>query len=227
MPQQIGTYSGTYSKQFDIAEIVEEAYELAGIEIKSGYAAESARRSLNFLLLDWVNRGINLWTLERKTLDLVSGTSSYTLDSATSDIYDAVLRRSNTDTILNRISLDEYMQYPNKTTTGLPTVYAVERRRDRIVVYLWPVPNASTLDMVYYRIRYLQDIGGSAELADAPKRFIPALTYGLACQLVLKADQVNVDRFKILEMKYENLMRSATEEDREKTSMYIVPGYNE
>lgn len=72
--------SGTKTFSLDTAEVIEEAYELAGLELRTGYDASSARRSLNIMFSDWSNRGINLWTVEQVTLDLVSGTSSYTLD---------------------------------------------------------------------------------------------------------------------------------------------------
>ena len=223
MVQQVGTTSGTYAWQLDIADILEEAYELAGVEMKSGYAAESGRRSLNLLFTSWINKGINLWTLELKTLDLVDGTTSYTLDSATSDIYSMVLRQDGIDTEMTRLGLDEYLKLPDKTSEGIPTHFATERRRDRIVLYLYPTPNASTLDLVYYRIRYIQDIGGSAEIPDAPRRFLPALITGLAYQLALKAPQLDGPRLQMLKMEYNESMTAAIEEDREKSSLFLVP----
>ena len=71
------------SKVFSLntAEVIEEAYELAGLEMRTGYDAATARRSLNIMFSDWANRGINLWTVEQVTLDLTSGTSTYTLNS--------------------------------------------------------------------------------------------------------------------------------------------------
>ena len=85
--------SGTKTFSLSIADAIEEAYELAGLEVKTGYDAETARRSLNIMFADWSNRGVNLWTIEQVSLDLVSGTSSYNLNSYDLEIVSAVKRQ--------------------------------------------------------------------------------------------------------------------------------------
>ena len=100
--------SGTKTFSLSIADAIEEAYELAGLEVKTGYDAETARRSLNIMFADWSNRGVNLWTIEQVSLDLVAGTSSYTLNSYDLDIehwsdYDYVVINENLENCFRQV----------------------------------------------------------------------------------------------------------------------------
>ena len=91
------TTSGTRTFNLDVAEVIEEAYERCGLEVRTGYDAKTARRSLNLMFADWANRGLNLWTVGQGTTNLVQGTSTYTLGADVVDILEMVLRRSGTD----------------------------------------------------------------------------------------------------------------------------------
>ena len=122
------TTSGTTTWNPDIGEIVEEAYERAGLELRSGYDLKTARRSLNFLLTEWANKGLNLWTVASGTIVLVPGQKTYTTaDGLPADAVDYIehLTRTTsggipTDISLNRISVSTYANIPTKEQTGRP-----------------------------------------------------------------------------------------------------------
>ena len=127
------TTSGTTNFKLDILQICEEAFERAGGEMRTGYDLRSARRSLELLALEWVNRGINLWTVTEAKIDLVSGTKTYTLADDCIDILDAAVRSSpgvvgQTDFALTRLSVSTYAQTSNKNTSSRPTSMYVDRQ---------------------------------------------------------------------------------------------------
>ena len=89
--------SGSRDFELDVADIIEEAYERCGIEVRTGYDAKTARRSLNLMFAEWANRGLNLWTVKSHTIDLTQGQAQETLSDNVVDLLDVVLRRNNTD----------------------------------------------------------------------------------------------------------------------------------
>ena len=113
--------SGSIDFNLDAADIIEEAYERCGLEVRTGYDARTARRSMNIMFADWANRGVNLWTVRQGTLTLVPDTATYNedngLDAGMSDILEVALRRDGTDYEVDRISRGEYLNVPNKTTS--------------------------------------------------------------------------------------------------------------
>lgn len=222
--------SGTYTWQLDVGEIIEEAYEKAGLgEVYTGYDAATARRSLNLILTEWMNVGVNLWTIDLATQALTVGTNSYTLSSETIDILEGVRRDADTnkDVGLNRISLETYLaNRTNKTSSGSPADYALERNSNGgHTLYLWPTPNA-TDSIVYWRIRYPQDVSatGGNQTVDVPRRFIPALINGLAYELALKKNrEMPAERLYFLKEEYETSLKRAMEEDRDRASLFLAP----
>ena len=92
--------------ELDVADYVEEAFERCGLEVRTGYDLKSAKRSLNLMLAEWANRGLNQWTIKQKTQALTSGTSAYTLGTDVIDVLSVVVRRSSTDFTMSRISRD-------------------------------------------------------------------------------------------------------------------------
>jgi hypothetical protein len=222
--------SSTSTFNLDINEICEEAFERAGTELRSGYDLKTARRSLNLMSLEWINRGINLWTIEEGSITLVEGDESYTLPADTIDLLEHVIRTDSgtsnqSDFNLARISVSTYSQIPNKESTGRPTQIFIDRQRDAPVVRLFPVPSATYAgDFVrYWRIRRIQDTGveGSNNY-DAPARFLPALTSGLAYYIAMKKPQL-ADRLPVLKAVYEEQFELAASEDREKAPIAFVP----
>ena len=101
--------SGTKTFALNIADTIEEAYELAGLEQRTGYDARTARRSLNIMFADWANRGVNLWTIEEVTLSLTQGTASYNLNAYDIDILSAVIRDTSKSPVLD-IEIDRMIE---------------------------------------------------------------------------------------------------------------------
>ena len=203
----------------DVAEAIEEAYERCGGEGKTGYSLRSARRSLNIMLAEWANRGINLFTVEQVTTTLTSGTSNYTLGIDTIDILEMVIRRSGVDTSMDRISRSAYLNLPNKETTGKPSQFFVDRQVNP-VLYLWQTPENSTDQIVYYRLVRIDDADSYTNDFDVPFRFYPCLVSGLAYYLSIK---VAPDRVGALKAIYDEEFTRAASEDRDRTSLQLVP----
>lgn len=221
--------SGTATFNMDFTEIAEEAWERAGREMRSGYDLRTARRSMNLLTIEWVNRGVNLWTIEEGSVNLVDGTSQYTLAEDTIDLLDHVIRTNSgntstqSDLTINRISVSTYASIPNKLSEGRPIQMWIDRQRDAPVLNLWPVPDKSdTYVLRYWRIRRIQDAGSGVETADMNYRFLPCLVAGLAYNIALKVPEL-VQRVPMLKEVYEEAFTLAAAEDREKTSDYYRP----
>ena len=220
--------SGTATFNLDIHEIIEEAYERAGLgRAFSGNDFRTARRSLNLLAQDFANRGINLWTIEESTLSLTSGTATYTLPADTVSILDHSIREgtgtSQSDLAITRMSLGEYSSISSKNSQGRPVKVYVERLVSAPKITVWPVPNNNNYTLVYYRIRRIEDsVNGSVTQFDAPTRFLPAIVAGLAYQLALKNPDT-ADRVSMLKQLYEEDFNMAATEDRDRSDFRIVP----
>jgi hypothetical protein len=126
--------TGTTSFNLDLNDIIEEAYERAGIEVRTGYEFRTARRSLNLMTIEWANRGINLWTIQEGAITLVSGQPVYPIPEDTIDLLDHVIRQNNgtastqSDINITRISESTYSTIPNKLTNGRPIQVWVNRQ---------------------------------------------------------------------------------------------------
>ena len=222
------TTSGVTTFNLDFPEIVEEAFERAGSELRSGYDLKTARRSMNLLLADWSNRGINLWTIDSGTIPLVAGTATYVLPTDTVDLIDHVIRTgagnvsTQADLTCTRISSSTYATLPNKLTQARPLQIWIQRL-EAPQITLWPVPdNAQTYSLVYWRLRRLQDAGNGANTPDVPFRFLPALVAGLAYYLALKLPN-GMERIGMLKQQYDEAWQLASDEDREKATVRFVP----
>lgn len=220
------TTSGTAVATLDIADIIEEAWEIAGIEARTGYDIRTARRSLMLLALDWSNRGYNLWTVEEGAIPLFAGVGLYALPEDTIDLIQMVVRQTTgstqMDIAVSRIGMSTYATIPVKNTQGRPVQVWVDRQiAPQLTV--WPIPNDDSYTLIYWRMRRIQDVGVSGELTyDIPQRFLPCLTAGLAYKLAMKRAEL-VDRLPMLEAEYEKLWRNAAAEDRERVSFRLVP----
>lgn len=219
--------SGTAAFNLDLVEVIEEAGERCGYEVRTGYDFKTARRSLNLLFADWANRGLNMWTFEQGSIPLVAGVADYPLPEDTVDIMEAVIRTGSgsnqTDITVSRISLPDYAAIPNKTTTGRPLQMRVARGATQPVLTLWPVPDTSTpYTLVYWRLRRIQDAGDGLNTQDLPFRFLNPMIAGLAYYMALKLPGA-MDRLPILKAQYDEFMQLAMDEDREKADLRIVP----
>jgi hypothetical protein len=215
--------SGTVAFRPDVEEIITEAYERCGIDIqtRTGDQAISARRSINLLFSEFANRGINYWTVSQNTLTLVNGTTSYTLPVGTIDILDAVIRdsSSNTDQIINRVTIQEYNQLPNKDTAGKPSQYMIDRQYTP-VIYFWSVPNTSTYSLVYWAMNQLEDVTLSNQDADIPYRWNDTICAGLASKLAMKYAP---EKFQLLNEMYERSFNFAASSDNDGVSLRVQP----
>ena len=218
--------SGTTAFNMDFTEIAEEAWERAGREMRSGYDLRTARRSMNLMTIEWQNRGINLWTIDEGTVSLVSGTAQYTLPADTVDLLEQVIRTGSgstqQDLTINRISVSTYASIPNKTATGRPIQFWIERLVDAPRINVWPVPDSNDYTFKYWRMRRIEDAGRGVQTADMPFRFLPCLVAGLAYHIAMKVPELQ-QRIPILKAMYEEEFDRAASEDRVKTNARFVP----
>jgi len=222
-------------------DLIEESFERCGLELRSGYDFRTARRSLNFLLTEWANRGINLWTIEQGQIALTQGTITYDLPVDTVDLLEHVIRTfpnsnaNQTDININRISVSTYATIPNKLTQGRPIQVWVNRRSgqttDGEILYpqinVWPSPDQGTTEspyyyFVYWRLRRMYDAGNGANVEDIPFRFQNALVAGLAYMLSVKLPDA-LQRVPMLKQQYDEAWELAAGEDREKAPDRLVP----
>jgi len=222
------TTSGTSSFNLDLTEIVEEAFERVGSELRTGYDLRTARRSLNLMFADWANRGINMWTFEQGSIPLVAGTATYDLPADTVDLLEHVIRTgagsasTQADLTITRISVSTYATIPNKLQQARPIQVWIERlNTPRITV--WPVPDDSQpYTFVYWRMKRIQDAGNGVNTMDMPFRFIPCMVAGLAYYLALKVPG-GAERLPVLKQQYDEAWQLASDEDREKAAVRFVP----
>ena len=213
--------SGTTTFDLNIDDIIEEAYERCGIRTNSGRDLRSARRSLNLLFSEWGNRGINLWKVKSKTETLVNGQVTYDTPSDCNDVLEAVVTVSGgTQQTLTKVSRSEYIAIPNKTSTGTPSQYYVDRQlTPTISLYLAPDTSAVT-NIFYYYLARIEDVGAYTNTADMPFRFFPCMVSGLAFYL---SQKIAPDRVQALKLLYEDELKRALDEDGQRTSVYITP----
>lgn len=218
--------SGTTAFNLDIIEIIEDAYEMVGKEVRGGYDVKTARRSLDLLTKEWANRGVNFWTIEESSAPLLTGQQTITLDGDTIDVLDAVLRTlsgvSQNDRTLTRMSVKEWAQTANKNTTSQPSRYWINRVVPPVMT-IWPVPVADAT-VVYWKLRRIEDTGAYSNNMDVPSRFLPAMVSGLAYYLAIKTSGAD-NRIPILQAEYERQYKLAADEDRERASLYLLPGW--
>ena len=212
--------SGSRDFDIDVAEIIEEAYERCGLEVRTGYDTKTARRSLNLMFADWANRGLNLWTVTQATQALTSGTATYTFTTAYTDILEVVLRDSSgVDRDVSRISRSQYLSIPNKTTTGTPSQFFFNRSTTPTLT-LWPTPDSSTDSLVYYYVNRIQDVDTLVNTADTPFRFLLCMVAGLAYYIAMKKAP---DRVQMLKVVYEEEFQRAADEDEDRVSLKLQP----
>lgn len=279
----------------DVASYIEEAFERCGKTVRTGYDLKTAKRSLNLLLAEWANRGLNQWTIKQSTLNLATnirvypggnltmsvaasanfavgevitgGTSGATcqitnIPNATSfaitlptgtfsngevitggttgtattlsaavnfsnvqntiDILSVALRRDNTDYSIPRVSRDDYLTIPNKSTTGRVSQFFLNRLITP-QLEVWPTPDNDTDILIFNRLTRIQDADTFINTFEVPFRFYPCLAAGLAYYLSIKLAQ---DRTPMLKALYEEEFDKAAVEDRDRASFTIQPGYS-
>lgn len=224
------TTSGTATFNLDLNEILDECFERCGAEARTGYDLRTARRSLNLLLADWANRGLNLWCVEQGQQVLTPGTATYTLPADTVDLIEHVIRTgagnvsTQVDLTITRISVSTYSSIPNKLQQARPIQVWIQRGQAAPSFTVWPVPDSSqTYTFVYWRLRRIQDAGaGGTYTQDIPFRFLNALVAGLAYYLSMKIPGA-AERLPVLQQQYQEAWELASTEDREKAAVRFVP----
>ena len=219
------TVSGTKTFELDVAEYIEEAFERCGIEIRTGYDQRTARRSLNLLLAEWANRGLNQWTIDRATITLSAGTTTYALGETTIDILSAAIRmdqnignQNQTDLTIDRISRDQYLNIPNKLTQARPVQFVVERYIAPQVT-VWPAPD-QTYYLIIDKLVRMDDAGSGVNTLQIPFRFYPCLAAGLAYYISLKKAP---ERAQMLKLVYDEEFERAAQEDRDRAPLQLTP----
>ena len=226
----------TFESGLSISGIVEESYERIGITGVSGHQLKSARRSLNILFQEWANRGLHYWEVANNSITLVNGQAVYTMFRSTTDgtssatavygvddILEASFRNSDSvDTPLTKINRSTYQALSNKTSTGQPTQYFVQRFIDKVTITLYLTPGSTEAGnfLNYYYVSRIQDAGAYSNEADVPYRFVPCMVAGLAYYLAIKDAP---DRIQMLKMLYEDELKRALEEDGSSSSTFITP----
>jgi hypothetical protein len=232
------TTTGTTTFNLNLNDLVEEAFERCGAELRTGYDLKTARRSLNLLTIEWANRGINLWTIEQGSIPLVQGQIVYDLPVDTIDLMEHVIRTNpgtssnQLDININRISADTYITIPNKNAQGRPIQVWINRQSgaDYPVtgvkppqINIWPAPEQSNYyTFFYYRLRRMQDAGDGVNTQDIPFRMLPAMVAGLAYHLSLKIPGA-LERASMLKAMYDEAWGQAADEDREKAPLRLAP----
>ena len=220
--------SGVANFNLDLTEIVEEAFERVGSEMRTGYDLRTARRSMNLMFADWANRGLNMFTYEQGSIVLVPGQATYNLPEDTVDLLEHVIRTgagsasTQADLTITRISVSTYATIPNKLQQARPIQVWIERlNTPRFTV--WPTPdNSQTYTFVYWRLRRIQNAGDGVNTMDMPFRFLPCMVAGLAYYLALKVPG-GTERLGVLKQQYDEAWDLASTEDREKAAVRFVP----
>ena len=239
--------SGTTAFNPSIDEIIEEAYERTNVRgTRTGYQLRSARRSLNILLAEWGNRGVNLWKVKLGSVPLVEGQAEYNYPNDNtnfptdlSDILEVYVRNNTTatapvDTALDKIGRSTYSALPNKLAKGTPSQYYMQRQayvyNAAVAItaspnlFLYTTPSSSFSGASYlvqfYYMGKIEDVGAYTNTSDTIFRFYPALISGLAYYLSMKYSPEQTPALKLI---YEDEMLRAMQADGEQTSVYITP----
>jgi hypothetical protein len=213
--------SGTSDFELDVAEYIEEAFERCGLEVRTGYDLKTAKRSLNLMLAEWANRGLNQWTIKQRSFTSTQGDGDVPVSSDVIDVLSVVVRRSNTDYALDRVSRDTFLSIPNKTTQGRPSQFFLDRQITP-VLKVWPVPENSTDVIIYDALTRMNDADSQTNTLDMPFRFYPCLAAGLAYYISMKRAP---NRVQLLKAVYEEEFERAMTEDRDRSSFNVVPQY--
>ncbi len=230
------SYSSTAGFILDLDSLIEEAFERCGLQDRTGYELKTARRSINLMIAEWANRGLNLWTIQQREATVtagtqsISGTTLYSVDSAGNattddndssqivDIDSAVMSNSSGDYSMTKIGRSTYWDYTVKTTQGRPAQYYFERTI-LPTVYFFPAAD-STYTFKYYASLRMTDINAYTKNAMIPFRFLPCLVSGLAYYVAMKYAP---DRLAMLKGVYDEEFYRAAASDVEKASYSMVP----
>tara|TARA_R100000935_G_scaffold47242_1_gene70963 strand:- start:1850 stop:2545 length:696 start_codon:yes stop_codon:yes gene_type:complete len=218
------------SKNFepDVAEYIEEAFERCGLELRTGYDLKSASRSLNIMLAEWANRGLNQWTISQKTVPMVASTSEYNIDSinatAPIDVLDVFIRETTgsetRDIAMSRLSRAEYSNITVKSSTGRPNQFFIDKQLTPKIT-VWPSPDLSDKYTVFMNVlTRMDDADLATNTMDMPFRFYPCLAAGLAYYISMKRAPQLTGQLKAI---YDEEFDRALSTDEDRASFMISP----
>ena len=217
------TTSSSTDFEPNVAEFVEEAFERCGLELRTGYDLKTARRSINLMLAEWANRGLNQWTIQQGTETVTKGTASYPLNTNVIDVLDVVLRRTTagvqTDITMDRLSRSSFLNIPNKTNQSMPSQYFINKSITPSID-VWPTPDNSTDVLVFNKLVRMDDADTGSNTMDMPFRFYPCFAAGLAYYISIKKAP---DRSGLLKQAYEEEFDRAMSTDEDRASFRIRP----
>ena len=220
--------SGATTFNPEWAELIEEAFERAGTEVRTGYEMRTARRSINLMLLEWANRGLNMWTYEERTQLLATDDGSYLLGADIVDVIEQVIELPDTGTVtrynMTRVSVSTHATRTNPEITGRPVEVYYHRGVDGITANVWPLPgDGGPYTLVYHVLRRVQDAGSFTNTGDFPFRFLPVFVAGLAYYIAQKKRRDDPGLVATLKAEYGEAWMAASEEDRDRSTLSIVP----
>ena len=211
--------SETTSFDLSVDELIEEAYERCGLELRTGYDLESARRSLNIMMAEWGNRGLNQWLIKQNSFTVTKGVNVKELDTNVIDITSAIIQRDNIDYQLERIGRSSFLYIPNKSAEARPNQFFLERQITP-KIYIYPTPENSTDVISYYALTRMQDAGDFTNNMETVFRFLPCMTAGLAYYISMKRAP---DRMGLLKQVYDEEFDRAASEDIDSVSSRFLP----
>ena len=220
--------SSSKNFELDVVEYIEEAFERCGLELRTAYDLKTARRSLNLLLAEWSNRGLNQWTIATKTVAMVDCTATYNIDSTNAtapiDVLDAFVREtisgSNSAIQMTRLSRIEYSAIPDKGTESKPNQFFIDKQLTP-TISVYPTPDKSSTYTVHMNVLTRMDDSDSAtNTMEIPFRFYPCLTAGLAYYISIKRAP---ERTAMLKSMYEDEFTRALSQDEDRASYRISP----
>ena len=184
----------------------------------------SARRGLDYLLTDLQNKNVLLHKIETTVVPVSASVSALTFNQTISDVLVASIRTSSTDIVIERDGYERWAEIPTKSQTGRPVRYWWDRRRDSNTMNLWPLPD-QTYTVVLTIQKNAENTLRAFDNIDVPRRFLPAVTYGLAYWIGLRrGNRVDANRLALLRAEYERAVRDAMREDRERGKTLIRIG---
>ena len=221
--------SGTYTYDITWPVLFEQAHMRAGVDLDRLTERDQrfAVNALTAIFSDWANQGPNWWAIDLQTSNLASAQTTFMAPSSTVDLLTVVLRRDSTDYLLSRISQQDYMELPNKSQSGRPTSYWVDKTIPQYTVYLWPLTDVSTDQIRYYRMVQLQDVQGrGTETFNAPYLWTDAITAALALRigqrrLMEPESGMDVNKLAVLESQYKQSYFNAVKQNSQRTPLKL------
>lgn len=221
--------ASTQTWTMTIDEIVDEAQQRVTGELSTGYDARRSMRALNMLQQEFTLRGINLWRIDEVATAMTIGVGRVVLPTTVIDIIPNTALIRNTaltptfDVTISRIAIDEYQNLPNKTATGQPVQFWLDRQRAAPEAVFWPVPDLTTYEFRYSAISKFYDAASLSGDADIPIRWIPAMVSGLAWYLARGNPKIDAARRAELLAEFERDYAFAAKEDRDTSGLRVLP----